>query len=269
MAELFLKQAKEYRQSRPNYPPELFRFIASKTPHHDLAWDAGTGSGQAAQSLSCIYKKVIATDTSPTQLEFAPKISNIHYQQTPPLMSISELQQVIASNSSVDLVTVATAIHWFDIPNFYEQVKFVLKKPNGVIAAWTYTASMRISPFVDPLLEEFYRTDCKPYWANLAVTELVDSKYRDLNFPFEAVDGEDHTGPFEFTIERVMGLDDLFELIKSWSAYPAAKDKGVELLNEDVIERFKSAWDKDGCGQKNVKFPVYLRIGKVGNIASG
>ena len=51
MAERFVKQAKEYSASRPIYPEELFQFVASKTPCHDLVWDAGTGSGQAATSV--------------------------------------------------------------------------------------------------------------------------------------------------------------------------------------------------------------------------
>ena len=37
-----------------------------------------------------------------------------------------------------DLVTVAQAIHWFDLEKFYAEAKRVLK-PGGVIAAWTYT----------------------------------------------------------------------------------------------------------------------------------
>ena len=52
MAELFIKQAKQYAETRPNYPEELFKFITSKTTNHDLAWDVGTGSGQAAASVS-------------------------------------------------------------------------------------------------------------------------------------------------------------------------------------------------------------------------
>lgn len=52
MAKLFIKQAKQYADTRPSYPDDLFQFIASKTPHHDLAWDVGTGSGQAAASVS-------------------------------------------------------------------------------------------------------------------------------------------------------------------------------------------------------------------------
>ena len=52
MAELFTEQAKQYSEARPSYPPELFQFIASKTPDRDLVWDVGTGSGQAAVSVS-------------------------------------------------------------------------------------------------------------------------------------------------------------------------------------------------------------------------
>lgn len=53
-AKLYDTQAKEYRDIRPSYPPELFQFIASKTPIHDLAWDAGAGNGQATLSVSLI-----------------------------------------------------------------------------------------------------------------------------------------------------------------------------------------------------------------------
>ena len=55
MAELFINQAENYADGRPSYPQELFQFIASKTPSHDLAWDVGTGNGQAAQSVSFIF----------------------------------------------------------------------------------------------------------------------------------------------------------------------------------------------------------------------
>lgn len=55
MAELFIKQAGHYAEGRPSYPPELFEFIASKTPSQDLAWDVGTGNGQAARSVSFFF----------------------------------------------------------------------------------------------------------------------------------------------------------------------------------------------------------------------
>ncbi|GFY98162.1 S-adenosyl-L-methionine-dependent methyltransferases superfamily protein [Actinidia rufa] len=262
MADLFHKQADDYAEARPSYPEELFQFIASKTPNHDLVWDVGTGSGQAANALAGIYKNVVATDTSQKQLDFAPKLPNIQYKCTPPTMTMDEVERIVAAQSSLDLVTIAQALHWFDLPTFYHQVKWLLKKPHGVIAAWCYTIP-EVNDCVDAIFRPFY-VDSKPYWD--PARKLVDDKYRGIEFPFERVDGEvDHTGPVEFKTKRVMDLEGFFKYIRSWSAYQTAKEKGVELLRDDVVESFKRAWSEDGEDRKVVVFPVHLRIGKVGN----
>ena len=46
--ELFVKQAEVYRRARPRCPVEVISYFASLTPSHELAWDVGTGNGQAA-----------------------------------------------------------------------------------------------------------------------------------------------------------------------------------------------------------------------------
>ncbi|KAF9611058.1 hypothetical protein IFM89_026938 [Coptis chinensis] len=217
MADLFIKQAKEYQENRPSYPPELIRFIASKTPNHDLAWDVGTGNGQAAVILAGIYKNVVGTDTSEQQLALASKLPNIRYQHTRLNMSLSELERDVVAQDTVDLVTVAQAVHW----------------ASG------------------------------PYWA--PARKLVDDKYRNIDFPFEPVDGTDNTGPFEFVTEKSMDLDGYLTYIRSWSSYQTAKAKGVELLSEEVIADFERAWQTENGSRKVVRYPVYLRIGKVGN----
>ncbi|PKI32599.1 putative methyltransferase DDB_G0268948 [Punica granatum] len=261
MADLFVKQAKQYAKTRPSYPAELFQFIASKAAFHGLAWDVGTGSGQAAQSLAEIYERVVATDTSPTQLGFAPKLPNVRYELTSPVMSWTELEKKIAPESSLDLVTIAQALHWFDLPTFYQQVKWALKKPNGLIAAWCYTVP-EVNGLVDSVFRPFY-ADSDPFWD--PARKLVDNEYRGIDFPFEPVEGADSTGPFRFVSERAMTLTEYFTYIRSWSAYQTAKGEGVELLSSNVIEKFERAWNEDGNSPKIVKFPVYLRIGRTGN----
>ncbi|XP_075491460.1 uncharacterized protein LOC142529727 [Primulina tabacum] len=262
MAKLFINQAKHYVQGRPTYPRELFSFIASTTPCHHLAWDVGTGSGQAAVSLANIYKKVIATDTSPKQLELAPNLPNITYRCTSPDMSISELESQVGSQCSADLVTIAQAMHWFDLPAFYKQVKWILKNPNGVIAAWCYTTP-EVNPSVDLLFQRFYCIDAEPYWE--PPRKLVDLKYETIEFPFEAVDGLENNGPYRFNSEKLMDFEAFLTYLRSWSAYQIAKEKGVELLRDEVVEDFKRAWSEDGKMEKVVTFPIYLRIGKVGS----
>ncbi|KAL7092939.1 hypothetical protein ACP275_11G012500 [Erythranthe tilingii] len=262
MADLFIKQAKQYSEGRPTYPQQLFDFVASNTPSHDLAWDVGTGTGQAAQSLANYYKNVIATDTSPKQLEFAAKLPNITYRCTSATMSADELREKVGSESSFDLVTIAQAMHWFDLPTFYQQVKWVLKKPDGVIAAWCYTTP-EVNPSVDSLFQIFYTVGAGPYWE--PARKLVDQKYETIDFPFEPIDGLEHNGPFRFNSEKEMDLEGYFTYLRSWSAYQTAREKGVELLTDSVVEDFTRAWNEDGKLQKTVTYPVYLRIGKVGS----
>ncbi|KAJ0590903.1 putative trans-aconitate 3-methyltransferase [Helianthus annuus] len=261
MADLFLKQAEIYQKSRPSYPRKLFDFIASKTASHDVVWDVATGSGQAATSLASIYESVIGTDASKNQLENAPKLPNVRYECTSPNISMSELEEKIGTESSVDLVTVAQALHWFDHDTFYNRVKWVLKKPNGVIAAWCYTLP-KVDDEFDSVVRKFYAVS-KPYTA--LVVGLLDDKYSNIKFPFDPVDGCVDTGPFEFEIKQVMSLGELFTYIRSWSSYQTAKDKGVELLSDRVMEEFRNAWKEDENGERIVTFPVYLRIGKVGD----
>lgn len=175
-------------------------------------------------------------------------------------MSMDEVESKIGAKPSVDLITIAAALHWFDLPTFYQQVKWVLKKPNGVIATWSYTTP-QVNSSVDAVLINFYYNDAGPYWES--PRNLVDEKYKTIDFPFEPVDDCGHNGPFQFKIERAIDLGSYFTYLKSLSPYQTAKEKSVELLTGDVVDKFNSAGDES---QKTVVFPVYLRIGKVGNL---
>ena len=112
-------------------------------------------------------------------------------------------------------------------------------------------------------MQKGYYGDAQPYWE--APIKLVDNRYETIDFPFQPVDGLDHTGPFKFKSETLMDLDGYFTYIRSLSAYQTAKEKGVELLTDDLVKDFTAAWNEDGKPEKVVSFPTYLKIGRVGN----
>ena len=120
MGNYFAVQSEHYSRNRPTYPDELFDFLSGLCTSHELAWDSATGNGQAAVSLSGYFKKVIATDFSNEQLSRAFQKENIFYRN-------ESAEHSSLENNSADLVTVATAIHWFNIPEFYKEVHRVLK----------------------------------------------------------------------------------------------------------------------------------------------
>ena len=47
----FSKQSDAYQKYRPSYPKELFEYLRTLVSNNNLAWDCGTGNGQAAIGL--------------------------------------------------------------------------------------------------------------------------------------------------------------------------------------------------------------------------
>jgi len=119
-----------YADFRPRYPAALFDWLAQISPARGLAWDCACGSGQASLDLAGHFARVVATDASAAQLAGAQPHAGVEYRQAP-----AEASGL--ADASVDLICVAQALHWFDLPRFYAEARRVLK-PDGVLAVWTY-----------------------------------------------------------------------------------------------------------------------------------
>lgn len=126
----FSGHAALYAQYRPQYPDDLFQWIATKAPARHLVWDCATGNGQAAVGLANYFEKVVATDASDKQIAEAQDLPNIHYE-------VADATHAPLHDHTADAVTVAAAAHWFDLDLFYKEVKRVLK-PGGLLALWAY-----------------------------------------------------------------------------------------------------------------------------------
>jgi len=125
----------------------LFRWLGSIAPSNGLAWDCATGNGQAAVELVEVFDRVIATDASEKQIASAEKSPRIDYR-------VATAEASALDSSSVDLVMIAQALHWFDLEKFYSEVRRVWK-PRGVIAATVYKLAT-ISPEIDAIVYRYY-----------------------------------------------------------------------------------------------------------------
>src|SRR6476661_897619 len=151
----FAFAASSYASYRPRYPAALFAWLASATRGHELAWDCGTGSGQAAIGLAAHYEAVVATDPSVSQLSSAEGARGVEY------VAMSAEASALRAES-MDLVTVAQALHWFDREGFFAEVDRVLR-PGGLLAVWSY-GLLAIEPAIDARLHHFYSNTVGPYW---------------------------------------------------------------------------------------------------------
>lgn len=258
MAGQFDKQADIYADARPNYPTEWYSKLAALTPLHTLAWDVGTGNGQAALGVAEHYEQVIGTDVSGAQLERATPHPRVRYFHTPLTTGEDEIISLIGGENSVDLITVAQAVHWFDLPRFYSLVSRLLRKPGGVIAVWCYNG-ITVSPTFDPLMKRFEDRASPFYDENI---KYVFDGYRTLPFPFEAVGLGSEGSPLALDIPKELSFDKFLRMVGSWSAVITAKSQGVDLLSEEVVKEFESAWGGPKL-VRSVCYKAFMLAGKV------
>jgi SAM-dependent methyltransferase len=240
----FSKQAGDYARYRPVYPAKLYEYLASLMLDHDRAWDAGTGNGQAAIGLARHYRSIIATDPSEQQIDLALPHERVRYR-------VARAEDSGLEDHSIDLITVAQAVHWFDLDRFYAEVERVLK-PDGIFAVWCYNLTM-ITPEVDRAMESYYRDVLGEFWP--PQIGWIDEHYRTLPFPFDEISTP------EFVIETTWSLRDLFGFLSSWSAAQKYKEThGIDPLGIKQAE-FEAAWGSKP--NRTVRWPLYLRIGKL------
>jgi SAM-dependent methyltransferase len=246
----FSGHAREYAEARPHYPDALFDRVAALAPARDLAWDCGTGSGQAAVPLAQRFKRVLATDASAEQVARAEAAPGVEYRVAPE-------DACPTGDATVDLVTVAQALHWFRFDAFYEEVRRVLA-PGGALAVWTYDNS-RVDPAVDAVLDRYYHERVGRYWP--AERRHVERAYVDIPFPFAGGAREEFPMTHAWTRERYVAY------VATWSATARAKRlEGVDPLPE--LERSLDAVWPAGAPARLVTWTVTLIWGRVGGASS-
>lgn len=235
----FSKIAAQYVRGRFGYPEELYDFLLDYIPGRNLAWDCATGSGQAAVDLARRFSNVIATDISAELLALAPRLCNVTFRKAP--AERSEIE-----SDSVDLITVAQAAHWFDLPRFWAEALRVLRD-KGVIALWGYNWPV-VSENVDLVLADV-REILAPYWPERCT--ILHEGYTAISPPLREI-----IGP-RFEAFSRWGLNDYLSHIMSWSATRYY----CERTKEDPIEGFRNdfadAWTKSTM---DVRWPLVLRV---------
>jgi SAM-dependent methyltransferase len=244
-ADHFSRQAAQYRASRPGYPPALLEFLARLAPGRERALDCATGNGQAAGGLAAHFAAVVATDLSLPQLRCAAPVANVRYLA-------ARAEHLPLAARTVDLVTVAQALHWFATDAFYAEVRRVAR-PGAVIAAWSYGLA-RIDPAVDAVVGRLYRDIVGAYWP--PERRLVESGYRDVPFPFEPI-----AAP-AFALHDRWSLTRLLTYLVSWSAVQRYRDATGRDPLDAVRESLTDAWGNPEASRP-IAWPLALRIGRV------
>lgn len=243
-ADHFSGHALDYARYRPNYPKTLFSYLNTVVDNHQRAWDCATGNGQVAVDLAEYFECIIATDASFPQVSKAvihPRVSyGVSHAEWPPF-----------AQSSLDLITVGQALHWFATDQFMQQATQILR-PDGVIAAWSYGLA-KIEKPIDQIVEYLYSDILGPYWP--AERRIVEERYSNIPFPFETIQTPEFAMTAEWNLKQLVGY------LETWSALRRyIKETGTNPI-ELIIEELLNAWG-EAERTRLVAWPLTLKIGK-------
>lgn len=253
-----------YSEFRPTYPEKLFDLLvnavaeahskyesapgACDTNALDVAkalvWDCAAGTGQASVPLAKRFGRVLATDASTKQLLRGERHSHVYY-------AAARAEQCPLPPNSASLVTVAQALHWFDVNAFYGEVKRVLRA-GGVLAVWCY-GLLRVdeNKSVEHVIDHFSEVTVGPWWP--PERKHIDAAYQDLPFPFERI----VLAPTEMTAQ--WKREELLGYLRTWSA---VSRKSAELGVDPVAEFepvLKEAWGE--AGTLTMRWPLTVLAG--------
>ncbi len=188
---------------------------------------------------------MIATDASAAQIASAPTLPHADFR-------VALAEQSGLPDASVDLVCVAQALHWFDLPRFYAVVTRVLR-PGGVIAVWAYGITHLEGPAVDAIVQDYYGNVLGPYWP--PSRQWVESGYHTLSFPFAELTPPSFAMTAAWTMEQLLGY------FSTWSA----TNRSIKATGENPLvalrEKLAPVWG-DPDSPRRVAWPVPLRIGR-------
>ncbi|ORX44572.1 S-adenosyl-L-methionine-dependent methyltransferase, partial [Hesseltinella vesiculosa] len=193
----------------------------------------GTGTGQGATKLAQAFQHVAAFDRSPDMIANATPMANVTYK----VAEDTDLEKEMGPNS-LDMVTVATAFHWFDHRAFFPLLKRVLK-PNGTFATWTYYLPLiKDQPVANAYLQQQWTSGPLVTHSDPRLQHVINL-YRDYDFPFRTVqyyispldqDTTNVSHPHALAMEKSFSLLHFADYLKTasgylnWKSDPANRD---------------------------------------------
>ncbi|XP_067136590.1 putative methyltransferase DDB_G0268948 [Centruroides vittatus] len=229
-----------YVKYRPN-PPEvitnkIIEYLGEKiTSPYRHVLDVGCGSGQSSLIWKPYFQRITGCDISAAQIEEANKsntFDNVNFIVCPS-------EDIPLADNSVDLLSVVTALHWFDIENFFKEAKRLLMN-NGVLAVQSYHRIFKVifdtdekTVLANDFMKKLFFDNLRDYWS--PKLELLDNEYRLVNFPFGDI--VKHSG---IKNRSKVAVDTLIGFLNSYSPYRAFTNdypEKAECLMKELKEK--------------------------------
>ena len=159
--EKFTGKAEAYAKARPGYPEEAIEYICSLIPPNAIFADVGAGTGKFTELLAARGYTVFAVEPNTDMREqlaitLAPQLNAKAIN--------GSAENTTLQDYSVDVITCAQALHWFDPDAFRTECRRIGKPGCLVVAIYnnipggssiTYSKQSTDVFYTNPTIREF------------------------------------------------------------------------------------------------------------------
>ncbi len=184
---------------------------------------------------------MVATDASAAQIESATPVNGVSYR-------VARAEASTLDAASVDLITVAQSLHWFDIDQFFAEAVRVLR-PGGVLAIWAYE-HCRVDEACDTVVRKIF-AEVESFWP--PERKIVESRYAGITLPVPEIPAESFAMTVDWTATQIL------DYARTWSA----SQRYIKATGSDPTrpyqEELVAAW---GESERTVTWPLTLLLGR-------
>ena len=189
-ADRFTDKAQKYEKYRPSYPNESVSIIMKECnfnlDNDIIIADIGAGTGKFTELLLENNYTVYAIEPNDKMRAIADSkfLGNHKYKSFN-----SNAENTLLADNSIDIITVAQALHYFDLDKVKIEFRRILKKNGKVVLLWNFRD--RASNFMkeyEKIVYTFHSKDLQPTFAQDKMNDVVYNKlfseYKVLSIPY-------------------------------------------------------------------------------------
>jgi SAM-dependent methyltransferase len=224
LAEAFAGSADSYDRARPGYEDEPVDWAFRELGLDDgsVVLDLAAGTGKLSQALAARAGRLIAVEPLP---EMRRLLAGRASEAT---LLDGTAEQIPVDDGSVDAVFVGEAFHWFDGVRALPEMHRVLR-PGGGLGLFWHHLSWDDRPWAGEFEERLHEVPAPDVRPENRPHTLRWQKAFAGNALFTPLEHREFTHPITVEIEQIV------ELVLSWSFVAALPEADRELLRGDLI----------------------------------
>lgn len=152
--ENFTGKAEAYAKGRPGYPNAAIEYICSLVPQDAVFADIGAGTGKFTVALAERGYSVFAIEPN-VDMRRQLAITLAPYANVSIMEGTAEATSL--SDGSVDILTIAHVLHWFNLDAFRAECNRIVKPGGLVIAIYNHVPGRELTDFCKQTIDMFFK----------------------------------------------------------------------------------------------------------------